>query len=187
MRHAMTWVVAGTLCALMLVGCAESASSNGASAVETIGLKVVETATGGLEIDDSYHDTAVVFRGDRVEWKCDCPEGTEFTVDRLHLLKDLEHEQGPDEGEAAAPPGPCDTAAERSAAVAHPLFGEWTPPGRDDRWVAGDGSFRSAPVARGAVDHGVWKFRWKVRRAGEPDSAVCWDPHIFGHTDRARF
>lgn len=71
---------------VMLAGCAK---------VKKIEVRasVVKDGGGnpiGVKIDKTHHDTAVVTRGQRIEWACDCEEGIEFTLDNLRLAGDLD-------------------------------------------------------------------------------------------------
>jgi len=63
--------------------------------VDTVRLKVDPVKDGkgnliGVKIDQSHHDSGVVEPGDRIVWVCDCPEGAEFAVEKLHFAGDLD-------------------------------------------------------------------------------------------------
>lgn len=208
MRRDVNLLTMFTLIAALLVGCAadraseppetappeptETAKTARPGATETAHPEPELTATlvveegpdGTLEIDDSHHDALRVYRGQQIRWRvrcdgCDEQNRLEFTVAGLHLVSEL---QGPRD-HAKIPeqsPAPCEELSRQPAnpVPEHPLFGDWTPPGL---WTAQDEAIESAPVRRGPIAHGIWKYTWKVRRVGEPETAVCWDPHIFGH------
>lgn len=55
------------------------------------------------------------------------------------------------------------------------LFDSWSNPG----FVDGANPIQSAAVAE-AIGHGLWKFTWRVRLKGEPESEDIWDPCIYG-------
>lgn len=74
---------------VVLAGCVSG------RAPETIKLKVhlIKDEGGkptGVKIDKTFHDSGVVSPGDQIAWVCDCPEGTEFTVEKLHFAGDLD-------------------------------------------------------------------------------------------------
>jgi hypothetical protein len=74
------------LAVALLVGCGHTEK------IELWATMVTDPQTGQkrVDIDESKHDSGVVRGGDRVAWVCHCPPGTEFTVEDLHLVADLE-------------------------------------------------------------------------------------------------
>ncbi len=70
---------------LLSVGCAHTKKLE-------VWATLVDAGSGNrrVDIDESKHDSAVVGPGDRVVWICHCPAGTEFTVEDLHFVGDLE-------------------------------------------------------------------------------------------------
>lgn len=210
----------------LLVGCVHTKKLE-------VWAKVVEDENGKrVEINKGRHDSAVVQPGDRVAWVCHCDPGTQFTVENLHFVGDLEElaerltYTKPKAGEelqdlgptmeralaqlAAQAAAPEDTPREEAAKplgegrirfagpvgdVLLVVKNEASPVGRERSslfvgepaapsvdFVAATRVIRSRRVAPG-LGHELWKFTWKVRLIGDPNSVVTWDPHIFGHPD----
>ena len=99
----------------LLAGCRcaeEKVQEEGVTKEDSVHAKLDEN--GNVKIDyekEGDHDTVSLRPGDRVAWTCDgCPPGTQFAVQDLHLLVDLEQVvetlgEGP-------PPGQADPQAE---------------------------------------------------------------------------
>lgn len=146
--------------------------------------------------DEAHHETAVVKPGDEIAWICrDCPPGTEFSVEGLHLVANLE--QLVEMLSQPPPAGLVDAAGEederepyidgtvslvwsdgelvvaRAPASTEPVG--WAPPAG---FKATGERILSSRLPAG-IPHGVYKFTWKVRlkENGEDE----WDPHIFTH------
>lgn len=170
-----------------------------AAAVREIGVSA-RLEDGQIRIlkDEAHHETAVVKPGDEIAWICrDCPPGTEFSVEGLHLVANLEHLV-----EMLSEPPPADSAdaageedarepyiegsvslvwsdgelvVVREPASTEPV--DWAPPAgfkaAGERVLSG----RLPP----GTPHGVYKFTWRVRLKGSGEDE--WDPHIFTHPD----
>ncbi len=171
-----------------------------AAAVREIGVTARLDKDGKIKIDkdEAHHETAVVKPGDEIAWICrDCPDGTEFSVEGLHLVANVEQmvdvlsepvradSQGEaDEGDSREPYIDGEIALEwidgelvvtRDAAGPKPV--DWAPPAgfkaKGERIVS---TRLPAPLI-----HGVYKFTWKVKLEGHGEDA--WDPHIYTHPD----
>ncbi|MGH2626395.1 MAG: hypothetical protein ACRDHY_07075 [Anaerolineales bacterium] len=180
----------------------------------TIELRVnVERDAGGqpiaVEIDKTFHDSAVVGPGDRVEWVCsNCPEGTEFAVENLHFAGDLDRlvdmfseTEGRDErqqlsrtlqAQRASLEEPLDQQARQEQEVLRLVSALKTTLAPDpshplfgdwsppSRFVPANEAIPSPRAVLGVGD-GFWKFTWKVRLTGDRASERSWDPCIYGH------
>ncbi|HVF61248.1 MAG TPA: hypothetical protein VNJ70_15680 [Thermoanaerobaculia bacterium] len=169
------------------------------AAVREIGVSA-KLVDGKIQIDkdEAHHETAVVKPGDEIAWICrDCPAGTEFSVEGLHLVADVEQIV-----EVLSQPPPADAAdaagdedsrepyvdgeialewvggelvVTRKPAGTKPV--DWAPPAG---FKATGERILSARLPAG-LPHGVYKFTWKVRLEGKGEDA--WDPHIYTHPD----
>jgi hypothetical protein len=169
-----------------------------AAAVQEVGVSA-RLEGGQIRIlkDDAHHETAVVKPGDEIAWICrDCPAGTEFSVEGLHLVADIERIV-----DVLSGPVPADSAsATDEGDPREPYIGgevalEWVggelvvtraPAGTTPSWAPPAGfkaageRILSARLPTG-LRHAVYKFTWKVRLAGKGEDR--WDPHIYTHPD----
>lgn len=158
---------------------------------------IARLENGQIKIDTTHHETVVVKPGDEIAWVCrECPAGTEFAVEGLHLVANIEQivdvlSEPPPAGSQASASGEGDT---REPYIDGEIGLQWSngelvvtrnPAGPEPVWAPPDNSFKATGeriVSRvGNVPHGVYKFTWKVRLAGKPESEVGWDPHIYTH------
>ena len=213
----MRWqraALVGVVSLMVLAGCVSS------RAPETIQLKVhlMKDEGGkpiGVEIDKAFHDSGVVGPGDRIAWICECPEGTEFRVEKLHFAGDLDYlvdlfseteskKQVERLSETLQAPGAAAKAGEAGGQKAGQgeearrlvaaLKSTLAPDesrllfenwSPSDDWARPTETIPSTPVARG-IGHGIWKFTWRVRLIGNEASEKSWDPCIYGHESKPR-
>ncbi len=152
-----------------------------AAAVREIGVSARLDKDGKIKIDkdEAHHETAVVKPGDEIAWICrDCPDGTEFSVEDLHLVANVEQmvevlskpvpPDSPgeaDEGDSREPYIDGEIALEwvdgELVIIRDPggpkLVG-WAPPAGFK--AKGERIVTQLPVG---LPHGVYKFTWKVR------------------------
>ena len=176
------------------VGTEEVAAED--AAVREIGVSARLDENGKIKIDkdEAHHETAVVKPGDEIAWICrDCPPGTEFSVESLHLVANVEQlVEVLSKSTPADSPSAAGEGDEREPYIDGEIGLQWidgelvvtrAPPGAKPDWAPPAGfkatgeRILSGRVA--AVPHGVYKFTWKVRLEGRGEDV--WDPHIYTH------
>jgi hypothetical protein len=150
-----------------------------------------------IDKDEAHHETAVVKPGDEIAWICrECPPGTEFSVEGLHLVANVEKMV-----EVLSEPVPADSGSAtedgdaRDPYIDGEIALEWVdgelvvtrePTGTRPDWAPPAGfkatgeRILSTRLPAG-LPHGVYKFTWKVRLEGKGEDV--WDPHIYTHPD----
>lgn len=199
--------------ALLVAVVAAAFLADGARAVEVeieVRATLVEDDSGKLrvQIDKAYHDTAFVHSGDQITWVCECPPGTEFAVEDLSFIADLEeaaemlirvHGRGverlrrelesvqllsAERGGRQGRPGVWKETAAHALLLIKDLEATLTAAPRKlfENWSPPGFVDRASPIQSAPVvkdvGHGLFKFSWRVRLKGDPTSEDVWDPHI---------